>query len=107
MKLQKIPNFTIAADLNSRYGKSYNENYISTIYRQKIIPQITDAAKAHREILENIFFPENFKRCRDCGRLMLMSPRYFMRQAKAPDGYAPRCKACDKARRAKKNETNG
>ena len=107
MKLHKVPNFDIAADLNARYGKSYNENYISTIYRQKIIPQITSAAKAHREILENIFFPENFKRCRDCGRMILMSPRYFMRQSKAPDGYAPRCKVCDKARRAKKNEANG
>ena len=106
MKLRKTSNLNIAAYLNSTYDKSYNENYISTIYRQKIIPQITGAAKAHREILENIFFPENFKRCRDCGDLVLMSPRYFIRQSKAPDGYAPRCKRCDKVRRSK-NESNG
>lgn len=106
MKLKKVSNINIADYLNSTYGKSYNENYISTIYRQKIIPQITSAAKAHREILENIFFPENFKRCKDCGRMVLMSPRYFMRQAKAPDGYAPRCKVCDKIRRAKRDEAN-
>ena len=106
LKLRKVSNLNIAAMLNEKYNKSYNENYISTIYRQKIIPQITGAAKAHREILENLFFPENFKRCRDCGRMILMSPRYFMRQAKAPDGYAPRCKECDKIRRAKRDETN-
>ena len=106
LKLQKVPNFTIAAELNKKYNRSYNENYISTIYRQKIIPQITNAAKAHREVLENLFFPENFKKCKDCGKLILMSPRYFMRQGKSPDGFAPRCKVCDKVKRGRKREAN-
>ena len=104
LKLKKVPNFNIAQELNQKYGKSYNENYISTIYRQKILPQIASAAKAHREILENIFFPENFKRCKDCGRVTLMSSRYFMHQTKSPDGYAPRCKHCDKIKRGKKKD---
>jgi len=33
LKLRKVSNLNIAAMLNEKYNKSYNENYISTIYR--------------------------------------------------------------------------
>ena len=58
MKLHHKQNSDIAHYINKTYGKSYNDNYISTIFHQKIIPQIAQAAREHREIMENIFYPE-------------------------------------------------
>ena len=101
LKLHNVPNLNIAKQLNQTYNKTYNENYISTIFHQKIIPSIADAAVAHREILENIFYPENFKKCRDCGRTLLMTSDNFVRQKKSSDGFAPRCKQCEKLKRKK------
>lgn len=99
MKVHGIPNTKIASTLNQKYNMSYNDNYISTIYRKKIIPTIADAARLHRLIMENIFYPENFKKCKDCGQLYLRDSEFFVKQHKAPDGYAPRCKRCSKKKR--------
>lgn len=102
MKIQQKSNNEIKDIINEKYGTTYNDNYISTIYRQKILPSIAQAAAYHRQIMENIFYPENFKKCKDCGRLLLRSPDFFMRQCKASDGYAPRCKSCQKKKREEK-----
>lgn len=99
MKIHGVSNTKIASTLNQKYGTSYNDNYISTIYRKKIIPTIADSARLHRLIMENIFYPENFKKCKDCGQLYLRDPEFFIKQHKAPDGYAPRCKRCSKKKR--------
>ena len=105
MKIQQWSNNQIKDVLNEKYGTTYNDNYISTIYRQKILPSIAQAATYHRQIIENIFYPENFKKCKDCGRLLLRSPDFFMRQKKAADGYAPRCKSCQKLKREERKIT--
>lgn len=101
LKVKGTQNLEIAKYLNKTYNKTYNENYISTIFHQKVIPQIAAAASAHREILENIFYPENFKKCRDCGRVLLMNSNNFVKQKKSSDGFAPRCKSCEKVKRSK------
>ena len=101
MKLAHKLNAEIASFLNKKYDKHYNENYISTLFHQKLIPQIAAAASMHREIAENLFFPENFKRCRDCGRVLLLTPDNFVHQKKSIDGFAPRCKRCEKVKRSK------
>jgi len=51
--------------------------------------------------MENIFYPENFKKCKDCGKLYLRAPEFFMRQHKTPDGFSPRCKSCQRIKREK------
>ena len=99
MKIDSVPNINIANYINEKYGTTYNDNYISTIFRRKILPTIAQAATNHKLIMENIFYPENFKRCKDCGRLFLRTPDFFMRQAKAPDGLSPRCKSCQRIKR--------
>lgn len=101
MKLAHKLNSEIASFLNKKYNKHYNENYISTLYHQKLMPQIAAAASAHREIAENLFFSENFKKCRDCGHVLLLTPENFVRQKKSTDGFAPRCKKCEKIKRSK------
>ena len=101
LKIKGTSNMRIADIINEKYGTSYNDNYISTIYRQKVLIAISKAALLHKRIIENVFFPENFKVCKDCGRPLLRDPEIFTRQKKANDGFAPRCKVCEKKRRAK------
>ena len=101
LKLEHKPNSEIATYLNNKYDKSYNDNYISTIFHQKIIPSVANAARQHRELMENIFFPENFKKCRDCGQVLLICSDNFVRQKKSSDGFSPRCKACEKKKRSR------
>ena len=107
LKLKKVSNQRVAQIINETYDKSYNDNYISTIFHQKIIPQIAEAASYHREVMENIFYPTNFKKCKDCGRVLLASPRNFVRQKKSNDGFSPRCKKCEKIKREIRNKNEG
>lgn len=101
-KIKGNQNQQIAAAINSKYGKSYTVNYISTIFRQKIIPAIVEAAQYHLRVCENLFFPEEFKECNTCRRLLLRDPYNFVRKSRAKDGFTNRCKCCDKADRERK-----
>ena len=101
-KIKGIQNAQIAAVVNSKYGKSYTVNYISTIYRQKILPLIVEAAQYHLRVCENLFFPEEFKECNTCGQLMLRDSYNFVRKSRAKDGFTNRCKRCDKTDRERK-----
>ena len=101
-KIKGVQNQQIAAVVNSKYGKSYTVNYISTIYRQKIIPAIIEAVQYHLRICENLFFPEEFKECNTCGRLLLRDSYNFVRKSRSKDGFTNRCKRCDKADRERK-----
>lgn len=96
LKIQKKRNQDISSYINQKYNKSYTSNYISTIFRQKIIREINEAAQYHEELINNIFFPENFKKCNDCGEILLCSTHNFVKKSRSKDGYANRCKRCDK-----------
>lgn len=105
MKCAKQKNQTIATYINQKYNKSYTANYISTIFRQKIIKQINDAAAYHLEILRNLPFEENFDVCSKCGRTLLLSSRNFVKKTRSRTGFSRRCKECDRIeRRANKTE---
>lgn len=104
LKIKRIKNQDISSYINKKYNKSYTANYISTIFRQKIIKQINDAAAFHIEIIENIFFPENFKKCSKCGKTKLRDSQNFVKKSRSKDGYSNRCKQCDKIERDKKKE---
>lgn len=101
-KISKQKNQDIALFINKKYNKTYNANYISTIFRQKIIAAINKAAALHYEIMTNIFFPENFKKCKQCGRTLLLTSDNFVRKTKSKDGFVSRCKQCDKKNRQEK-----
>ena len=96
MKLAKKKNTDIAWDINHKYCKTYTPNYISTIFRQRIIPKINEAAKYHVRILENIYFEEEFKTCTCCGEKKLRCAENFTRKSRANDGLSSRCKKCEK-----------
>lgn len=101
MKLRKMKNSDIAYDINHKYGKAYTANYISTIFRQRIIPKINEAAEYHTKIVENLCFPEEFKVCSCCGKTLLRDPMNFTRKTRSKDGFIARCKRCEKAARSK------
>lgn len=98
-KINKKKNSEIAAAVNKKYGKSYTDNYISTIFTQKVIKGITDAARQHEEFIANLPFIENFKICNCCKKILLKSPDNFVRKANASDGFTNRCKRCDRLKR--------
>lgn len=101
MKINKVKNQNIANYINKKYNKSYSANYISTIFKQKIIKRINDAAAEHKEIFQNIFFEENFKKCCCCGKTLLRNTNNFVKKSRAKDGLTGRCKKCDKIARSK------
>lgn len=104
LKIDKVRNQDIAKQINGKYGKGYTANYISTIFRQKIIARINEAAQLHWDVIENCFYPENFKKCTSCGRELLLDPRNFVRKSRSKDGFNSKCKRCEKKERQQKKK---
>lgn len=102
LKIDKVKNQDIADAINKKYSKSYTANYISTIFRQKIIPRINETAQFHALIIENMCFEENFKKCNGCGKWLLIDAANFVRKSRSKDGFSTKCKKCDRADRQKK-----
>ena len=102
LKINKTKNQDIADIINKKYDKSYTANYISTIFRQKIIPRINESAQFHALIIENMCFEENFKKCHGCGKVLLIDAENFVRKSRSKDGFSTKCKKCDRADRQKK-----
>ena len=105
LKEKKEKNSEIASYINKKYDKSYTANYISTIFKQKVIGRINDAAKLHQDTIENCFFEENFKKCSDCGRILLLDSRNWVKKSRSKDGFQNRCKRCEREIRKKKRGT--
>ena len=99
LKTKKVTNQDIAIYINKKYGKTYNDNYISTIFRQKILAKIAETVELHYEVVKNLFFEENFKKCKDCGATLLICSDNFVKKAKSKDGFSIRCKKCEKEKR--------
>lgn len=96
LKLAGKQNMDIKEIVNKEFNRSYQANYISTIYRQYVAPAIADAATRHLEIVRAIAEgPERFKRCSVCGRLLVESETYFIHKSRAKSGFSARCKQCD------------
>ena len=104
LKIDGKKNQDIAKYINQKYGKSYTTNYISTIFKQKIIRKINEAAQYHFEVIGNLFFPENFRKCNFCGRTLLLHSRNFVKKSKSTTGFNSKCKRCEKERRDRKKE---
>lgn len=103
LKLKKVKNTDIAIEINKKWDKTYTPNYISTIFRQRIIPKINEAAAYHEKLVSNIFFEEEFKTCTGCGRTLLRDADNFTRKTRSKDGYTSRCKRCEKLSRQGKS----
>lgn len=102
LKLKKIRNIEIVEIINPKWGKSYTPNYISTIFKQRIIPKICETAQLHWQIIGNLWFSEEFKTCTCCGKTYLKTLDFFMKKSRSKDGLAARCKMCEKQNRLSK-----
>ena len=104
LKKKKLKNQEIADRINGKFGKSYTANYISTIFKQKIIGKINEAVKLHEDTVKNCFFPENYKVCAHCGKTLLLDRRNWVRKARSIDGFQNKCKKCEREIRRKNRE---
>ena len=107
LKIKKVKNEDIASYINKKYHKTYTVNYISTIFRQKIIPAINNAAIYHKQLIWNLPFEEEFKVCKKCNRCLLRDPINFVRKSRSKDGLSNHCKLCDKKDREEKKKKEG
>ncbi len=104
LKVRGASNKTIVRQLREKFGKMYNENYVSTIFCQKIVPAICAAAIEHEEIVCALPFQEEFKTCTGCGAMLLRSSDNFVKKTRAKDGFSNRCKMCDKKERERRKK---
>lgn len=102
MKCGQCGNNTIREKVNSQFGTSYNENYISTLFKQNICGDIAEAARIHADYFLNRDNESAWKICTHCGQRKLRDTREFMRKAKSSDGLASRCKKCESKVRAER-----
>ena len=111
--LTPVQNIILDEKMRGKTNEEINEelgedavavNYISSIYRKRIPHLFSEAARRHREEVENIFFKENFKVCKRCGRTFLRNEEYFVKNRKNSDGLSGVCKECQKEKRKEKKE---
>jgi hypothetical protein len=93
-KIARFPNRVTAHVVNQKYGKTYNINYISTIYRKICASIGKTAERFYTYYLERIN-PHIFKRCSCCGKMKLRNAEEFTRKSRNSDGFSSKCKECE------------
>jgi hypothetical protein len=108
LKCSQWNNAAIRDKVNEEYGTSYNENYISTLFKQNVCIDIAEAARLHADYFLNRANETAWKICTHCGQSKLRDSREFMRKSKSSDGLAARCKRCEsKVRAERKTRVKG
>lgn len=95
-----LSNGEIAKRVNAEFETGYAQNYISTIFTQQVCSAVARAATLHFDTI--LALPQGagaYKKCRVCGRRLLLDDRNYNRQRSQYDGYMAKCKACNKASR--------
>ena len=80
----------------------YTDGYIGSILIQEIPKKIAAAAKRRRLLCETPM--EKRKVCRYCGRPLPLTTEFFARNRSHSDGFASRCKECERQKRIDKGE---
>lgn len=97
-----LSNIQIKERLIKNFGKSYNENYISTIYKGDICKRIRTRATLHEEEYNRRGKEELWKKCSECGEYKLKKVDFFGKKASSPDGLKSICKDCEKKKKKKR-----
>ena len=105
MKKKKKSNKAITEYLHEKFGLNHTENYISTIWTQKICGEIAAAAKNHYEEFLMRDDDSAWKCCNTCGKEKFLNGRFFVKKSRSKDGYSNRCKCCDRLDRLKRKES--
>lgn len=102
MKKRKCSNKQITQRLEQLFGLHHTENYISTIWTQKVCVEIANAAKLHYQEFLNRDDDNMWKKCNTCGEIKLKVNDYFVKKARSKDGLSNKCKMCDRLERIKR-----
>lgn len=96
-KLERVQYVDIIENLQIKYGIKYNENHLCTILAREIPEKIAQAAEKYHLILDTP--DEEKKLCKSCGKLLPISPLFFVRNRSRKDGFSGTCKECEKKKR--------
>lgn len=97
-KLAQQPNGQIRNSL-VKMGVTHSENYISTIFKKNICNDIAATAQLNFDEFLARDSDDMWKKCSSCGQAKLRDSREFMRKTKSSDGFAGKCKECEKKSR--------
>jgi hypothetical protein len=94
-KVDGKSNLEIQKLLQEKYGSTHSQEYISSLFRNKIPKVIADAVKEQWLLW---FYTNkakgNWKTCSRCGETKLAHNRYFSKNKTAKSGWYSICKAC-------------
>ena len=94
-RIQGIPLAKIQIELNKKFNRSHRQSYLSTMFRQQIIPKLCETVRLHRRLLDALIDgARNFQVCRLCGTTKLLDDFYFTRSKRSKTGFNNVCKTC-------------
>ena len=94
-------NREITESVNKEFNKTYAPNYISTIFTKQVCGVVAETAELHVKTIHGIVGGlQNFKKCRECGKRLLLSDENFNQQRNQLDGYMAKCKSCKKKKQS-------
>jgi hypothetical protein len=102
LKIDGRTNAEIQSTINAIFGKTYTEEYLSSLWRNKIPKLIAEAAQRDW-LFYHFTFEErgNWKHCNKCDEYKPAHPLFFNRNANSRDGFYSVCKKCRAAARKK------
>lgn len=94
-KIDGKTNKNIKDLLYEKYGKTHTEEYISSLWRNKIPKLLAEKAK-EQYLMWYYTMKEKgkWKRCSRCGQIKLADNKFFSRNKSSKDGFYSICKAC-------------
>ena len=100
LKIDGLTNIAIQQKLQLEFGLSYSNEYISSLWRNKIPELIASAAE---DELLNWYFLNvrkgHYKKCSRCGKIKLAVKKYFSKNTGSADGWYSICKECRKKKK--------
>ena len=101
MKIDGKTNAEIRTVLQQDFGLNPTEEYISTLWRNRIPKHIADFASMEHLVWTSMELKKsNWKRCSCCKEYKLASPLFFSRNKSSKDGFYSLCKECRNKKRS-------
>lgn len=95
MKIDGKTNAEIKQELQEKLGLNPTEEYISTLWRNRIPKHIADfASREHLVWMSTELTRSKWKRCSCCKTYKLASPIFFSKNKSSKDGFYSLCKEC-------------
>ena len=99
-KINQLTQAEICHDLQVKFGLKYGESRLYTILNREIPETIAETARRHRLLISTPI--EDRKKCTYCGRLLPRDNLFFVTNRSRKDGFASRCKECERAIRVQR-----